>query len=125
MRNNEGCIVRPQGRPPTAFSVVPDTILRDRSLTPRARLVLAYVAGRPQNWTITVGDLTRSLGLSNSTWHRTRDELRQAGIIPSDHPKRLGGGVNPFTWILDLDLLRYYLSTEPSTASHRWRAVDN
>lgn len=111
LTNNEGVIVRPLGKPRTNFSVVPDSILLDVGLSGRARLVLVYIAGRPEGWVTTVTDIQRQLGLTVSQWKLTRDELRNAGIVPLDHPKRLGGGVNRFTWVLDVFLERYYLST--------------
>lgn len=103
--------MRPMGKPRTNFSVVPDSILLDVGLSGRARLVLVYIAGRPEGWVTTVTDIQRRLGLTVSQWKLTRDELRNARIVPLDHPKRLGGGVNRFTWVLDVFLERYYLST--------------
>lgn len=108
--NNEGCIVRPIGRPGTSFGIVPDLILLDERLSHRARIVIGYVAGRPIGWIVTIEDLKRQLGLSGSAWQRVRDELRSVGIIPRNHPIRLGGGRNQFTWVLNIDLAQYYLS---------------
>lgn len=111
LMHNEGTIVRPHGKPLTAFSVVPDAILMDASLSAAARLVLTYIAGRPPGWVATVTDIKKKLSFSESQWKSARDALKQAGIIPLDHPKRMGGGVNRFSWVLDLLMERYYLST--------------
>lgn len=117
LKNNDGMVVRPRGRPACSFSVVPDLILTDKSITSSARLVLAYIAGKPPNWVACVTDICKQLGLTNSQWRTARDSLRRVGIIPVDHPKRVGGGQNKFTWVLDLLLERYYLR-ELSTGHH-------
>ncbi len=130
--HNEGTIVRALGRPPGAFSIVPDAIFFDTQLSEKARFVLAYFAGRPSGWVVTVSNLIQALGLSQSAWKRVRDELRDKKIVPHDHPKRFGGGRNFFTWQLDIDLSKYWLgqelSTEPSTVSddgsHRPFSID-
>lgn len=107
--------MRARGRPLTSFSTVPDVLLGDTSLSLAARLVLAYIIGRPPHWVATVTDIQRTLGIPETTWRRLRDELRKAGVVPVDHPKRFGGGRNEFSWVLDVDLSRFWpgLSTTP------------
>jgi len=113
LRNNEGTIVRPIGRPVSGFSVVPDSILLDRKLSANCRLILSYITGKPPGWVACVSDICRQLGITDQQWRTAKRQLKDAGIIPADHPKRLGGGVNKFTWVLDILLERYWqLSTD-------------
>lgn len=124
MRHNEGTIVRPIGRPARGFSIVPDSILCDASLSPAGRLILAYLAGRPDGWVACVTDICRKLGLTEKQWRGARGQLRSAGVIPEDHPKRIGGGATKFSWVLDVHLDKYCseLSTGLSTGHPTKRA---
>ena len=122
--HNDGTVVRPRGRPACSFSVVPDSVLIDTSLSPTARLILAYVVGKPDGWVVCVTDVCKQLGLTNSQWRTARDNLRKAGVIPADHPKRVGGGPHKFTWVLDLMLERYYLAQSKLSTGHPSKIAD-
>ena len=126
MHHNEGTIIRPLGRPNKGFSVVPDSIFTDATLTPTCRLILAYLVGRPDGWVACVSDICKKLALSENTWRSSKRHLQNSGIIPRDHPKRMGGGLSKFTWVLDISLERYCLNlstTNPpksTDGSHSW-----
>lgn len=104
--------------------MVPDSVLTDTSLSPTARLILAYVVGKPDGWVVCVTDVCKQLGLTNSQWRTARDNLRTAGVIPADHPKRVGGGPNKFSWVLDLMLERYYLGQSKLSTGHPSKIAD-
>lgn len=92
----------------TQWGQVPDAVLEDTSLSPAARLVVAWVVGRPANWTITIDGprgVKASLGLTRSQWSRVSAELRGAGLYA---PVLISGGREQAGWNLQFDHLRYY-----------------
>ena len=100
---NLGEILRISRSPPR-FGVVPDALLLDRSLSLRARALLAYLIGRPADWTPVVGQLCSSLGITDFSWRGLRIELEAADILTSH---RLTGSDGRFVWELVVNLERY------------------
>lgn len=65
-----------------AYSAVPDDILTDKSLSVSARLVLAYMIGRPDGWVIHVSQVCSAIGIgTGGQWRRVRNELENAGFF--------------------------------------------
>lgn len=75
MMSNDGIVVRKR-RP---YSSVPDNVLEDIRLSMRARLVLAWMLGRPNDWVIRIGHMMKVLGMSGHVWATIRNELQQFG----------------------------------------------
>lgn len=65
-----------------AYSAVPDDILTNKSLSVSARLVLAYMIGRPDGWVIHVSQVCSAIGIgTGGQWRRVRNELENAGFF--------------------------------------------
>lgn len=65
-----------------AYSAVPDDILTNKSLSVSARLVLAYMIGRPDGWVIYVSQVCSAIGIgTGGQWRRVRNELENAGFF--------------------------------------------
>lgn len=73
------------------FSAVPDNILTNKYLSTTARLVLAYLVGRPENWTIYVSQVQNALGISESRWASARRELAAAGYLTQNRRQGADG----------------------------------
>ncbi|MEJ6001049.1 hypothetical protein [Paucibacter soli] len=92
-------------RPTANYSIVPDSILVDGALSLDARLVLAYLAGRPANWTPLVSDICGRLKVTDWGWRRIRRELIAAGVMRHTRESR---GYQQLEWVLEVDLERYF-----------------
>lgn len=77
------------------FSIVHDDILTDLRLSLQARTVLAYLLGRPANWTIYVIQVQKALGISEKVWARARKEMTLAGYYQQRKLKQANG---KFCW---------------------------
>lgn len=77
------------------FSAVPDDILTNKALSVEARLALAYLIGRPENWVIYVWQVQQAVGLSEARWARVRKELVAAGYFSQ---KRLQNENGRWVW---------------------------
>lgn len=65
-----------------AWSAVPDDILTNKSLSVSARLVLAYMIGRPDGWVIHVSQVCSAIGIgTGGQWRRVRNELENVGFF--------------------------------------------
>lgn len=73
------------------WSSVPDDILTNKSLSAVARLVLAYLVGRPGDWVVYVAQVQRVLGLSEARWARARKELAAAGYYSQNRLQNKAG----------------------------------
>lgn len=65
-----------------AYSAVPDDVLTNKSLSVSARLVLAYMIGRPDGWVIYVSQVCYAIGIgTGGKWRGVRNELEKAGYF--------------------------------------------
>lgn len=101
---NRGGVIKIK-RPEQRFSVVPDALIVDRTLTADTRLVLIYLAGRPDRWMPQVGDICGTLGISDYKWRGVSSALKAVGILT--HQMRSLGRAG-LEWDLEVDLTRYY-----------------
>lgn len=74
-----------------AFSSVPDDILTDTQMSIAARLVLAYLVGRPDGWTVHVWQVCAVLGIGASRWVGVRKELTASGYLQQQRKKTKAG----------------------------------
>lgn len=94
-------------------------------------MVLSYIVSRPPGWTACVTDIQNQVGLTRSQWIKVRDELRQIGCIPKNHPLRLASQGRKISWRLDIDFTQFYtpaaekkLSTGEAEIFHRSFSID-
>ncbi len=71
----DGIVIRKRQR----YSSISDLVLEDKRISLRARLVLAWMLGRPDGWIIYVGHMQRVLGVSEYVWVSIRNELESVG----------------------------------------------
>ncbi|MBK7846249.1 MAG: hypothetical protein IPJ73_02150 [Zoogloea sp.] len=89
--SNDNIVVRKR-RP---YSSVPDDVLEDIRLSMRARLVVAWMLGRPDGWIIRVA-MMKVLGT-----HLDGDpnEIQQVGLLPANAGS--GSTLEEFVWEKD------------------------
>jgi hypothetical protein len=84
--SNDNIVVRKR-RP---YSSVPDDVLEDIRLSMRARLVVAWMLGRPDGWIIRIAHMMKVLGMSEHIWTAIRNELQQVGYYRQTRAMRNG-----------------------------------
>jgi hypothetical protein len=65
------------------FSVVPDNLLENKSLSLQARAVAGWLVGRSDNFEIRISSLKRILGITDFVWVKIRKELEKNGYWKS------------------------------------------
>lgn len=73
------------------FSIVPDSLLEEKTISLPARLVAAWLVGRSDNFEIRIADLRRILDISEPAWSRIRRELEGVGWWSSERKSGPGG----------------------------------
>lgn len=79
-----------RGHSGRAFGLVYDSILEDVRLGTTARLVAAWICGRPQNWELRRTHMLKKLGVGKDAWWRARRELMATGYLEVEQA-RSGG----------------------------------
>lgn len=94
-----------------AYSSVPDDILTDGRLSARARVILAWMIGRPEGWELRVGHLQSVFQLSKEQWRAARRELEAAGYYRQTQSRLSNGQVDWKREVWDVPI-----ETHPPTA---------
>lgn len=81
------------------FSVVPNEILKNSNLSFAARVTMAYMVGRPDNWKFYVKHVCKTLGIGAAQWKAVRKELVKAGYVRQVRSK---GTQGRFVWSLEV-----------------------
>jgi len=105
---NKGTRIKVRARP---YSVVPDSILMDKSLSTTARLTLAYMIGRGQDWVFYVRQVQAALGLSESRWSGARRELEAGGYLKQIRRQGTAG-----RWVWELEVYDTPTTTIPGNS---------
>ncbi|MBA4340883.1 MAG: hypothetical protein C0423_01890 [Methylibium sp.] len=100
---NRGAIIRVK-RIDHGFGLVPDRVFQDKTISLKARVLVAYLYGRPIGWTPVVSALCGTLGITDFTWRSVKEELEGAGMVVSH---QCNGADGRFVWELVFDLSRY------------------
>lgn len=84
------------------WAAVPNDLLEDRSLSLRARLVLAWMVGRPDGWEIMVWHMCSTLDMSDHVWASIRKELEAAGYYQQDRRRAEDGRIQWVKTVRDI-----------------------
>lgn len=74
-----------------AFSAIPDDVLQDTRMRTETRLILGWLLGRPEGWTIYVSHVQRTLGVSRPRWAKARKEMEALGYLSQSKYQDSGG----------------------------------
>lgn len=74
-----------------SFTIVPNSILRERNLSLQAMGLCAYILSLPKQWRINIESLATSLDISKNTAYKYLKELIEAGVLKKARVKDEGG----------------------------------
>lgn len=94
------------------FSVVPNDILKNSALSFAARVTMAYMVGRPDNWKFYVRHVCKTLGIGAAQWKSVRKELVKAGYMRHARSKDAQGR---FAWSLEVSDVPVFNQTTDSS----------
>ena len=81
------------------FTVIPNALINDNTLTDRARFLFCYMASKPDNWDFYQVPLAKQLGYSIDTLRKYLKELMESGWV-SREERREEGKFDSFDYTL-------------------------
>lgn len=81
------------------FTIIPNGLINDDTLTDRARFLFCYMASKPEDWDFYQVPLSAALGYSVDTLRKYIMELLEAGWMEREE-KRQGGQFDSFDYTL-------------------------
>lgn len=82
----------------TAFSTIPNHLIRDMSISPEARLLLCYIMSCSDSWVFYVSECQKILGCGKDKWQRIRKEVIDAGYLRVHVKNGDGGRLEGYIW---------------------------
>lgn len=82
------------------FTMIPNTLIEDKSISDRARFLYISLVSKPTNWTFYTQQLSKSLGMHKDTFRKYRDELCSKGWIWVEEQKISNGTFTSRTYHL-------------------------
>lgn len=82
----------------TAFSTIPNALIRDVEISPEARLLLCYIMSCSDSWTFYVSECQRILGCKKDKWQRIRREVIEAGYLRVHAKNGENGRLEGYVW---------------------------
>lgn len=73
------------------FTIIPNSLIEDNSLSDRARFLYVSLASKPDSWTFYTQQLSKTLGMHKDTFRKYRDELCSKGWIKAVKQKNTKG----------------------------------
>lgn len=100
MTNDEPGVYRPQLSVDRDFTVIPNTWIRNSSLSPSANYLLIYLMTHEVGYEITFGQMQRETGLGIKGIRTALKELQDKGWLEMERTKRPNGQLGPYRYIL-------------------------
>lgn len=83
------------------FSVIPNELIFDNSLSDRARFVFVWMAAKPDDWEFRMSFMSEQIGINLETLRKYISELEDAGWITNLGQETKGGKFMPNTYVLN------------------------
>jgi alkylhydroperoxidase/carboxymuconolactone decarboxylase family protein YurZ len=83
------------------FTITPNLLIEDNSISIQARFVFIYMASRPDDWDFYMGSMKKSLNLSEETIRKYINELCKRGWIDKLGQKNEGGNYGAVSYVLN------------------------
>lgn len=77
-----------------SFTIIPNGLIEDITLSDRARFLYIVLAQKPRNWMFYTKQLCKTLGMHVDTFRKYRNELSQRGWITVEEQKFSNGKFN-------------------------------
>jgi DNA-binding MarR family transcriptional regulator len=72
------------------FTIIPNDIIRNKSLSDRARFIFCYMASMPDDWKFYQGAMAKELGYTKDTLRKYIDELLETGYLNREQRRETG-----------------------------------
>jgi DNA-binding MarR family transcriptional regulator len=72
------------------FTIIPNDIIRNKSLSDRARFIFCYMASMPDDWKFYQGVMAKELGYTKDTLRKYIDELLETGYLNREQRRETG-----------------------------------
>jgi len=72
------------------FTIIPNDIIRNKSLSDRARFIFCYMASMPDDWKFYQGAMAKELGYTKDTLRKYIEELLQTGYLNREQRRETG-----------------------------------
>ena len=100
------------------FTIIPNALINDNSLSDRARFVFVYMASKPDDWTFYNAELSKSLKYSIETLRKYITELNRSGWIIKEQQTRKDGVFTANTYIINLKKSPYSIFSDTVKNRH-------
>lgn len=72
------------------FTIIPNDIIRNKSLSDRARFIFCYMASMPDDWKFYQGVMAKELGYTKDTLRKYIEELLETGFLHREQRRETG-----------------------------------
>jgi hypothetical protein len=72
------------------FTIIPNDIIRNKSLSDRARFIFCYMASMPDDWKFYQGVMAKELGFTKDTLRKYIEELLETGYLDREQRREVG-----------------------------------
>jgi len=72
------------------FTIIPNDIIRNKSLSDRARFIFCYMASMPDDWKFYQGAMAKELGYTKDTLRKYIEELLETGYLNREQRRETG-----------------------------------
>lgn len=72
------------------FTIIPNDIIRNKSLSDRARFIFCYMASMPDDWKFYQGVMAKELGYTKDTLRKYIEELLHTGYLKREQRRETG-----------------------------------
>ena len=72
------------------FTIIPNDIIRNKSLSDRARFIFCYMASMPDDWKFYQGSMAKELGYTKDTLRKYIEELLETGYLYREQRREEG-----------------------------------
>jgi hypothetical protein len=72
------------------FTIIPNEIIRNKSLSDRARFIFCYMASMPDDWKFYQGVMAKELGYTKDTLRKYIEELLETGYLDREQRREVG-----------------------------------
>jgi hypothetical protein len=72
------------------FTIIPNEIIRNKSLSDRARFIFCYMASMPDDWKFYQGVMAKELGYTKDTLRKYIEELLETGYLDREQRREIG-----------------------------------
>jgi hypothetical protein len=72
------------------FTIIPNDIIRNKSISDRARFIFCYMASMPDDWKFYQGVMAKELGYTKDTLRKYIEELLETGYLDREQRREVG-----------------------------------